>query len=85
MTVTDLQVVLTTPDSSAPTPHIFLWNWQQETWREIPNAVWGNLGIGDFHPFIGEQNSVRIRLENRQNQGGVSVGAVYPVLEGDME
>lgn len=85
MTVTDLQVVLTTADSSALTPHIFLWDWQQETWREIPNAVWGNLGIADFQPFIGEQNSVRLRLENRQNQAGISVSAVYPVLEGDIE
>lgn len=85
MTVTDLQIVLTGSGGSAPAPpDLYLWNWRDESWSPVPNVVWGNMGIGNLDPFIGEQNEVRIRLENNRT-GGMTIGEVYPALTGDVQ
>ena len=85
MDVTDLQINLTSPDNSSATPNLYLWDWQQQTWIQAPSVVWGNIGIGNFEPFIGDQNTVRLRLENTSSQGGVTIEAVHPVLVGDLD
>lgn len=84
MRVTGLDIVLQGGDSTANPPNLRLWDWQEEVWSPVPNVVWGRLGIGNFESFLGEQNEVRIRLENEGNDG-VSIRAVYPQLKGDVE
>ncbi len=85
MDVTEFQVSLTSPDSSSPAPELHLWNWPQEAWIQVPNVVWGNIGIADFEPFIGEQNTVRMRLENSSSSQGLTIERIYPVITGDLE
>lgn len=87
MDVTELVLVLR--ESSLPAagsqrpPGLRLWNWEQETWDTLPNVVWGSMSIGDFEQFVGEQNQVRLRLENNST-GGINIRAVYPSLTGDL-
>ncbi|MFW6070507.1 MAG: DUF7408 domain-containing protein, partial [bacterium] len=74
LTVTALEISLRgSSDGSggtgSPAPEVRLWNWDEETWSNIPQAVWGTMGIGDFQPFIGEQNRIRMRLENNSTNG----------------
>jgi hypothetical protein len=83
MHVTGLNIVLQGSSAATP-PNLRLWNWQVEAWSPVPNVVWGSLGIGNFESFLGEQNEVRMRLEN-EGTDGVSIGAVYPRLTGDVE
>ncbi|HSM58451.1 MAG TPA: hypothetical protein VK879_20015 [Candidatus Sulfomarinibacteraceae bacterium] len=84
MTVTSLEISLRgSGGSSARTPEVRLWNWDEETWSAIPQAVWGRMGIGDFQPFIGEQNRIRMRLENNGTDG-ISIREAWPVLTGDL-
>lgn len=86
MDVTDLEIVLERPGSAAglPPPVVRLWNWESETWATIPDAVWGRMVVADFEQYLGEQNQVRVRLQNESNSG-MRVGEVYPSLTGDFE
>lgn len=87
MEVTSLEIVLergTGTVASQPVPELLLWHWQDSAWVDVPNAVWGSMGIGDFEPFLGEQNQVRLRLENNDTNG-IEINAVYPQLTGDLD
>ena len=86
MEVTDLEVVLERPPASSgtPAPLVRLWNWEQERWATIPDVVWGRMDVSDFERYLGEQNEVRIRLQNESNTG-IRIGEVFPSLTGDFE
>lgn len=85
--VTELVLVLRESSVPAPgsqrPPALRLWDWEEETWDSLPNVVWGTMSIGNFEQFIGEQNRVRLRLENNSNNG-INIRAVYPSLTGDL-
>jgi hypothetical protein len=88
LVVTELVLVLR--ESSIPAagsqrpPGMRLWDWDEETWESLPNVVWGTMSIGNFGPYIGEQNQVRLRLENNSSNG-INIRMVYPSLTGDFE
>jgi hypothetical protein len=85
MDVTGLEIVLRrSPGEGAAPPQLRLWDWEEDTWVVIPNAVWGRMNISAFNPFVGEQNKVRLRLQN-DNTMPVSIREVYPLLTGDLQ
>lgn len=86
MNVTDLELALTHSSGSSglPTPLVQLWNWEDEAWDTIPDAVWGRMIVADFEHYLGERNQVRVRLQNESNSG-IRIRELYPMLTGDFE
>ncbi len=85
MAVTELAIVLQAEGSttSQAPPTVALWNWESESWFAVPDAVWGTMNVGDFEPYLGPGNAVRLRLQN--DASDISVRAVYPSLRGNLE
>lgn len=85
MDVTQLTLVLQAESStsSPTTPQVALWDWEEESWTEVPDVVWGRIVVPDADPFLNERNQIRIRLQN--NVGDVNIRLVYPALSGNLE
>lgn len=86
MQVNELALVLEAPDgdTSAFLPDIRLWNWQKESWDNF-KANWGETAVTEPNPYVGPNNAVRIRLEDRSGYYNKSLDIVYPLLTGDLE
>ena len=85
MEVTELAIVLRAQGSttSQAPPTVALWNWERESWFAVPDAVWGTMNVGDFEPYLGQGNAVRLRLQNDSTD--LNIRAVYPSLRGNLE
>ncbi|MBK8985376.1 MAG: hypothetical protein IPM39_04735 [Chloroflexi bacterium] len=84
LAVTALSVQLEPSASgSSPTPGIQLWDWSAGSWTTITDAAWGTTAVPNAQRFIGDNNAVQLRLENK-SVGGLDLGAVYPVLVGEL-
>ena len=84
MDVNEVAVVLETQRSATEQPpEIRLWEWQQEVWVTIAEAGWGTTAIPEHGRFVGANNVIRLRLQDR-SQFGVQIDAVYPALTGDL-
>lgn len=64
-------------------PQVWLWDWETETWAMLEGADWGTTAVANPARFIGEDNSVRIRLID-QSQFGIGIGRVYPQFSGSI-
>ena len=85
MVVNELALVLETQASAAEQPpEIRFWEWQQELWVTIAVAGWGETAVPEHARFIGANNVIRLRLQDR-SQFGVHIDAVYPALTGNLE
>ncbi len=86
MQVNELALVLEAPDgdTSAFLPDIRLWNWQKESWDKF-KADWGETAVAEPNPYVGPNNTVRIRVEDRSGYYNKSLDIVYPLLTGDLE
>lgn len=60
-------------------PVVALWDWETELWVEIDNISWGETAVVDFEPYIGLDNTVRIRVVD-QSDFGVYIDSLYPIL-----
>ena len=84
MVVNELAIVLETQASATEQPpEIRFWDWQQEVWVTIAEAGWGKTAVPEHARFIGANNVIRLRLQDR-SQFGVHIDAVYPALTGDL-
>lgn len=86
MQIDEMALVLEAPDSdtTAVLPDVRLWNWQRDIWDNI-EAAWGETAVADPAPYIGPNNTVRIRLEDRNPYYDKTLDIVYPLLTGDLE
>jgi hypothetical protein len=85
MNVTELSIELRRESSfgSSPVPEIRLWEWAEEDWVVLDNVEWGRMVVGDYGPYIGPNNAVRIRVQNSDFQT-IYIEQVYPRLTGDL-
>jgi hypothetical protein len=85
MNVTELSIELRQASSfgSSTVPEIRLWEWAEEDWVVLDNVEWGRMVIGDYAPYIGPNNAVRIRVQNGDFQT-IYIEQVYPRLTGDL-
>ncbi len=86
MQVNELALVLEAPngDTGAILPDVRLWNWQKEIWDNF-KAGWGETAVAEPNPYVGPNNTVRIRLEDRTAYYDKTLDIVYPLLTGDLE
>ena len=86
MQVNELALVLEAPngDTGAVLPDVRLWNWQKEIWDNF-KAGWGETAVAEPNPYVGPNNAVRIRLEDRGVYYDKTLDIVYPLLTGDLE
>ncbi len=86
MVTTGLAILLAPPDEhdTAVLPEVRLWDWVAEEWVVQEDVTWGETAV-PLLPYLGENNSVRIRLEDQTSTYGKSVDAVYPLLTGYLE
>ncbi len=86
MQVNELALVMEAPggNTSAIAPDARLWNWREESWDNF-KAGWGETAVADPAPYVGPNNAVRIRLEDRSAYYDKTLDIVYPLLTGDLE
>ncbi len=85
MRVEELELVLTKQDSSIqPAPEVRLWDWKDSVWVTLESADWGTTSVQRPALYVGPGNAVRIRLQDR-NSFSTGIGAVYPILTGDIQ
>lgn len=84
MDIRTLAVSVGESGNAEPFPLLYLWNWERDVWVPIENATWGDTAVASPEPFIGPNNSVRIRLID-QSTFGVFIDNVYPILSGTIE
>ncbi len=84
MDVTDLAVVLEADYTGESAPEVRLWHWQNAIWDTIDDVGWGETAVTDFAPYIGPNNEVRLRLQDK-TEYGVYINLVYPRLTGDLK
>lgn len=86
MDVTKLSFSLTQQyeDPTQLTPDVRIWDFEQNLWQPLNAVTWGTNLITDFAPYIGPNNEVRLRLEDTNSQFGLGIGAVYPILTGNL-
>lgn len=84
MDVTQFELVLRESGSTGAVPLVRLWNWEEAFWENVEITDWGTSLIQRFDPYLGENNTVRIRLQN-EDASGVTIREVYPSLTGDLE
>lgn len=84
MQVETLTLSIGEPDSFDTLPQVLLWNWQQEVWDEVENASWGDTAVSNPTPYIGTNNTIRIRLVD-QTSFGIYIDNVYPIISGENE
>ncbi|MCB8948020.1 MAG: hypothetical protein H6653_08390 [Ardenticatenaceae bacterium] len=87
MTVTKLSFSLTQQyeDPTQLPPDISIWDFEQDTWQPLNAVIWGTNLITEFQPYLGENNEVRLRLEDTNSQFGLGIGEIYPVLTGNLD
>lgn len=66
-------------------PEVKLWNWQEEIWQPLARVNWGRTAVADPEPFLGAGNTVRIRLDDRENAYSNVISNIYPSLTGSVE
>ncbi len=66
-----------------PPPDVAAWDWAAEEWVTLPDVDWGETAVADPQRFIGADNSVQLRLENK-SVSGLDITGVYPILEGEL-
>ncbi len=71
-------------DPAQQLPDIRIWDFEQGLWQPIGSPSWGTNNISDFAPYLGPNNEVRLRLEDNNSQFGLGIGAIYPVLTGNL-
>ncbi|MCP5097516.1 MAG: hypothetical protein GY943_18375 [Chloroflexi bacterium] len=79
MDVVGLGINLQSSNTAELAPAVQLWNWQAERWQAVENAGWGETAVSDPTPFIGTQNSIRLRLDDNTSYG-VYIDIVHPIL-----
>jgi hypothetical protein len=87
LAVADLAIVLENadPTSSYLAPEVHLWNWQVQAWQPLDGADWGETAVINPASFLDESNSVRIRLDDRENAFENVIQTIYPSLSGSVE
>lgn len=86
MNVTALDIELRRSSSfgTSPVPQIRLWDWADEDWVTLDDVEWGRVEVGDFAPYIGPNNAVRVRVQNNEFQT-IYIDQIYPRLTGDLQ
>ena len=69
--------------SGSPAPAVAAWDWQAESWVVLSDVNWGITAVSAPQRFIGENNSVRLRLENNRTDE-MNIGGMFPVLVGEL-
>lgn len=64
--------------ASQPPPHLALWHWEEERWDSLPASDWGTQRVADPTPYVGEGQTVRLRLENDASDP-VTIQRVHPL------
>jgi hypothetical protein len=85
MAVTGLAVALEQPANNASQrlPEVRLWDWAAAQWVTLADISWGQTAVADPAAFLGPNNTVRIRLQDKDSQDSREIKAVYPVLRGE--
>ncbi|MCP4362146.1 MAG: hypothetical protein GY796_29415 [Chloroflexi bacterium] len=73
--------------SNAPSilPEVRLWHWDESTWDILAVADWGETAVPNPSPYIGPNNTIRIRLKDNARDYGRTIQAVYPILSGRVD
>jgi hypothetical protein len=84
MIVSELEIHLTAAPGSEsfPTPNVRIYDWNKEEWVLTEITEWGEWPVENPAPYIGENNAVRLRLEDNSDSFGLLIEAVYPILTG---
>jgi hypothetical protein len=85
MTVQDASIQLSTQSgqTSLPIPDIRLWDWQMEEWVDLDDVQWGVTAVPEPQRFLNEDNTMRLRLQNR-SQTGLDIREFYPLFTGEL-
>jgi hypothetical protein len=70
--------------SSQPVPSVRLWDWAADEWVDLENVVWGETAVPDPQRFLTADNSIRLRLQNKDTFS-YDIQAFYPLLTGKLE
>jgi hypothetical protein len=86
MEARSLEIVLTEANgySGQTLPQVRLWDWEEEIWVEQTDVEWGRTPVKTAERFLGEENEVRIRLQNDELTS-IQIREIRPRLVGDLE
>ena len=85
MTVEEAAIQLITySPQSLPLPSIRLWDWQMEAWVDVDDVVWGETAVTDPQRFLTSDNTMRFRLQNKNNTG-LDIQEFYPIFTGELK
>ncbi len=85
MTVAEAAIELTTYSTQTlPLPSIRLWDWQMEEWVDVDDVVWGETAVIDPQRYLTSDNTIRLRLQNKNNTG-LDIQEFYPIFTGELE
>lgn len=84
MDVTQLDLIMRHSGNETTIPQIRLWNWEDAFWENMDIVSWGEIPINNFERYVGENNTVRIRVQNDDTLG-ITIREIYPSLTGDLE
>ncbi len=65
-------------------PSVRLWDWQAEEWVDLEDAGWGQTAVTDPQTFLNEENTMRLRLQNK-GQTSLDIRQFFPILTGDLK
>ena len=85
MTVAETAVFLSNQsgDSSYPVPTVRLWDWAADEWVDLDDAVWGETAVPDPQRFLTDNNTIRLRLQNKSITP-LDVHEFYPLFTGEL-
>lgn len=86
LTVEQMDIVVEQGNSTSYlVPTIKLWNWMAEEWQEVEGVNWGKTAVADPTAYLGANNAVRLRIEDRENSYNHVIQNIYPSLTGSTE
>jgi hypothetical protein len=86
MKVDDVAIHLSTQSgqTSSLVPTVRMWEWDTDEWVDLDEAAWGETAVSDPQRFLNDDNTMRLRLQNK-SQVGLDIEAFYPLLTGELE